>query len=73
MMKPVLAEAYDTFVKKIEEARETEKASSISNQTTQWQSQQRSVEVSTSTKEWNLQEALKGVVGVGTGHSEGAK
>lgn len=71
MMKPVLEEAYDLYVKKIEEAEKAKKASSISNQATQWQSQQNSVE--TALKNWNLQDALKGVVGVGTGYNEGSK
>ncbi|KAI9262485.1 hypothetical protein EDC94DRAFT_608264 [Helicostylum pulchrum] len=64
-MKPVLDNAYNTYIKKIEEAEKLEKATSIANQTTQWQSQQRSVDVSNPSKEWSLQDALKGVAGVG--------
>ncbi|MBM6386380.1 MAG: hypothetical protein JSY10_20695 [Paenibacillus sp.] len=70
-MKPVLDDAYNAHVKKIKEAQELEKATSIANQTTQWQSQQRSIDVSHPSKEWSLQDALKGVIGVGYG--EGAK
>lgn len=71
MMKPVLVEAHNSYLKKTEEAEETKKASSISSQTTQWQSQQRSVEIPS--KDWNIQDALKGVVGVGTAYSEEEK
>ncbi|KAG2192298.1 hypothetical protein INT47_008235 [Mucor saturninus] len=70
-MKPVLEEAYASHVKKIEQAEEAKKASSISNQTTQWLLQQRPVE--TVSKDWNLQDALKGVAGVRTEYSEVAK
>ncbi|GAA5807894.1 hypothetical protein MFLAVUS_001274 [Mucor flavus] len=69
-MKPVLNDAYDAHVKKIKEAQELEKATSITNQTTQWQSQQRSIDVSNPSKEWSLQDALKGVPGVGYGEGE---
>lgn len=70
-MKPVLEEAYASHVKKIEQAEEAKKASSISNQTTQWRMQQRPVE--TVSKDWNLQDALKGVAGVRTEYSEVTK
>lgn len=69
-MKPVLNDAYDAHVKEIKEAQELEKATSITNQTTQWQSQQRSIDVSNPSKEWSLQDALKGVPGVGYGEGE---
>lgn len=64
-MKPALDEAYYSYQKRIKEAQEAEKAASISNQTTQWQSSLGDVSNSRVGKEWNLQEALKGVAGVG--------
>lgn len=70
-MKPILDGAYNAYVKKLEEIQKLEQATSIANQTTQWQSQQRSVDPSSPSKEWSLQEALKGVVGVG--YDEGTK
>ncbi|KAI9360276.1 hypothetical protein BD770DRAFT_385213 [Pilaira anomala] len=70
-MKPILDGAYNAYVKKLEETQKLEQATSIANQTTQWQSQQRSVDPSNPSKEWSLQEALKGVIGVG--YDEGTK
>lgn len=71
-MKPVLDEAYSTYTKDLKEAQEAEKAASTSNQTIQWQSQQqRSVDRSSPSREWNLQDALKGVAGVG--YNEGVR
>lgn len=63
-MKPALDEAYYSYHKKIKDAAEAEKAASISNQTSQWQSSLGDVSNSRG-KEWSLQEALKGVAGVG--------
>lgn len=70
-MKPALDEAYYSYQKRIKEAQEAEKAASISHQTSQWQSSLGDVSNTKGGKEWNLQEALKGVAGVG--HSEGTR
>jgi uncharacterized protein len=68
-IKPVLDEAYSQYLKKMNSVnKQVEKPKPV----TQWQPQQQpSNQVSNSTKEWNLQDALKGVVGVGYG--EGTK
>lgn len=68
-MKPALEKAYNSFLKKINEARMAEQKASITQQTTQWQSQQqqqpkRSLNTSDVSSEWNLQDALKGISGI---------
>lgn len=72
-MKPALEKAYNSYLKKINDARKAEQAASIAQQTTQWQSQQqkRPIDTSDVSDDWNLQDALKGVVGVG--YNEGSK
>jgi hypothetical protein len=79
-MKPILIQTYENYVRKVQEAQKAEQEASITNQTNQWQQQQqplpqeekqapppqnRSLETSDVSTEWNLQDALKGVVGVG--------
>jgi UDP-glucose 4-epimerase len=67
-IKPVINEAYNNHVKRVSDAKQAEKAISLSNQTLQWQQQKQQTEdMISTTKEWNLQDALKGVVGVGYG------
>lgn len=72
-MKPALEKAYNSYLKKINDARKAEQEASIAQQTTQWQSQQqkRPVDTSDVSDDWNLQDALRGVVGVG--YKEGSK
>lgn len=72
-MKPALEKAYNSYLKKINDARKADQAASIAQQTTQWQSQQqkRPIDTSDVSDDWNLQDALKGVVGVG--YNEGSK
>lgn len=72
-MKPALDKAYNAYAKKVNDARKAEQEASIAQQTTQWQSQQqrRPVDTSDVANDWNLQDALKGVVGVG--HNGGSK
>ncbi|CEP14054.1 hypothetical protein [Parasitella parasitica] len=66
-MKPALEKAYNSYIKKIYDARKAEQDASIAQQTTLWQSQQQkhSADMSNGSDDWNLQDALKGVVGVG--------
>lgn len=79
-MKPTLDNIYDKYVKKVQQVQKAEQEASIANQTNQWQSQQqqpslssqrRPLETSDVSTEWNLQDALKGVAGVG--YNEGSK
>ncbi|CAO3649247.1 unnamed protein product [Mucor fragilis] len=72
-MKPALDKAYNAYAKKVNDARKAEQEASIAQQATQWQSQQqrRPVDTSDVANDWNLQDALKGVVGVG--HNGGSK
>lgn len=72
-MKPALEKAYNSYLKKINDAKKAEQEASIAQQTTQWQSQQqkRPIDTSDVSDDWNLQDALKGVVGVG--YNEGSK
>ncbi|KAL9539142.1 hypothetical protein MBANPS3_010446 [Mucor bainieri] len=72
-MKPALEKAYNDYAKKVNDARKAEQEASIAQQTTRWQSQQqrRPVDTSDVASDWNLQDALKGVVGVG--YNEGSK
>ncbi|GAN08846.1 endosome-associated ubiquitin isopeptidase [Mucor ambiguus] len=72
-MKPALEKAYNDYAKEVDDARKAEQEASIAQQTTQWQSQQqrRPVDTSDVANDWNLQDALKGVAGVG--YNEGSK
>lgn len=72
-MKPALEKAYNDYAKEMDDARKAEQEASIAQQTTQWQSQQqkRPVDTSDVSSDWNLQDALKGVAGVG--YHEGSR
>ncbi|KAF1799931.1 hypothetical protein V8B55DRAFT_1542796 [Mucor lusitanicus] len=72
-MKPALEKAYSDYAKKMDDARKAEQEASIAQQTTRWQSQQqrRPVDTGDVASDWNLQDALKGVAGVG--YNEGSK
>lgn len=72
-MKPALEKAYNDYAREMDDARKAEQEASIAQQTTQWQSQQqkRPVDTSDVSSDWNLQDALKGVAGVG--YHEGSR
>lgn len=64
-MKPAINEAYTKYMDKLEESKKAEREASILQQTSEWQKQQTSFESPSNNKDWNLQDALKGVAGVG--------
>lgn len=69
-MKPAINEAYTAYMDKLEEARKAEREASILQQTSQWQKQQQqqsnqTLESPEPPKNWSLQDALKGVAGIG--------
>ncbi|KAI8641468.1 hypothetical protein BD408DRAFT_418087 [Parasitella parasitica] len=70
-MKPALERAYNSYLKKIYDARKADQEASIAQQATLWQSQQQKRPTYTSdiSNDWSLQDALKGVVGID--YSEG--